>query len=99
MSVKKTLVALWLTAYLLVGCLMATGDISARPRPIQKPAPVYLIHNSGKDGDVWAVGIGERSKVDINRRFRTYSQAEAEKAIALMLGTSSGYRFAGMVEI
>lgn len=99
MSVGKALVALWLFAGLLCGYLMATGEISARPRPIQKPAPVYLIHNPGKDGEVWAVGIGERSKVDINHRFRTHSQAEAEKAIGLMLGTSNDYRFAGMVEI
>ena len=83
----------------LIAALLIAGVVDARPRPIQKPAPVYLIHNPGKDGEVWAVGIGERSKVDINRRFRTHSQAEAEKAIALMLETSSGYRFAGMVRI
>lgn len=84
---------------IFLALLLTAGVIDARPRPIQKPAPVYLIHNPGKDGEVWAVGIGERSKVDINRRFRTHSQAEAEKAIALMLETASGYRFAGMVEI
>jgi hypothetical protein len=87
-----------ITIVLLVA-LLISGAVDARPRPILKPTPVYLIHNPGKDGDIWAVGIGERYKVDINRRFRTHSQAEAEKAIALMLETSSGYRFAGKVEI
>lgn len=72
-------------------------NLSPKVRPA---VALVIIQNPGKDGVIWSVGFDLKSQVDINRRVRVDSQAEAEKMIALLQETAPGrYVYAGLVVI
>jgi hypothetical protein len=96
---KPFLIVLLCAILLTIAGLTFAGQRS--PFPKQSPVvALIIIQNPGKDGVIWSVGFDLKSQIDINRRVRVHSQAEAEKMVVLLQETAPGrYVYAGLVVI
>lgn len=88
---------------LLVAAALAIAATIAfagqQPTPLT-PTDLYILHNPGKDGEIWSIGYGPESLIDINQRVRVHNQDEAEKGVALTIDSAPNrFRFAGLVRI